>query len=176
MNFSLSYKSLKKSSVQGRRDRQQKLIARTQPGRGIQNFRQVHANFFHSATRHDRDPRLGRIEHVLRGIGSAVDRRAGKIGERMADETRIHSAIAIELFFKRKYHQRLRDILSQKANTSLPPRPELRAHVVHNGNAALAHLPRHTPVESRRVDHNGQIGLAPACLRDQLVKQSPDFR
>src|SRR5207302_7087804 len=90
-------------------------------------------------------------------------------------ETRIHATIAVELFFKRKYHQGLGHIFSQKSHTSLTPRPELRAHVIHNGNAALVHLPRHTPVESGRINDDGEVWPAAIGFKNQLVKQAPNF-
>ena len=73
----------------------------------------------------------------------------------MAHKRRVHSAIAIELFFEGKNYQRFVDVLAQQLDAPLPPRPELRADVVNHRNAALAHLPRHAPVEGRSVDDDG---------------------
>ncbi len=43
------------------------------------------------------------------------------------------------------------------ANPSLPPRPELRTDVIDDWNGTLAHLPRDSPIKSRRIDHDGEV-------------------
>src|SRR5271154_5015134 len=91
----------------------------------------------------------------------------------MANERSVHSAIAIELFFKGKNYESFIDILAQQADASLPPSPELRADVVNDGNAALAHLPRHPPVKCGRVDDHGEgraffIGRANQFLKERI--------
>ena len=93
----------------------------------------------------------------------------------MTDESRIDAAIPIKLFLKGKDHQRFVDVFAQQAHPSLAPRPELRANVIDDGNAALVHLARDAPVESGRVDDDGKIRFALVGLRNQLVKQAPDF-
>ncbi len=93
----------------------------------------------------------------------------------MADEGRIHSAVAVELFFKGKDHQRFVDVVADEAHASLAPCPELRCDVVDHRNAALLHLPGYAPVEGRRVDHDGEIGLALIGFFDQTPKQAIDF-
>ena len=112
---------------------------------------------------------------VLAGISCAINFRAGKICQRMSDESGIHSAIAVKLFFKRKDHQGLVDVFPQQAHPSLTPCPELRTHVIDDRNAALVHLPCNSPVERRRVNHNGEIGFALVRFSDQLVEQALDF-
>src|SRR5207245_1774496 len=66
--------------------------------------------------------------------------------------------------------------VAQKPHAPLAPSPELRTYVIHDRNSALFHLPRDTPVERRRIDHNREIGLAPVYFGNQFVEQSPDFR
>ena len=111
----------------------------------------------------------------MRAVGRAIYFRPGKIGERMADKSGIDAAIPIELLFEGKDHQGFVDILSQQAYPSLAPRPELRANIIDDGNAAFVHLAGNPPVERGRVDNDGQIGLALVGFRNQLVKQAPDF-
>src|ERR1035441_6329928 len=94
----------------------------------------------------------------------------------MADKRRVHSAIAIELFFERKNHQRFVDILAKQLHASLPPRPELRADVVNHWDAALAHLPRHAPIEGRSVDHDGQRRPFLIGRADQLSIEPKNLR
>src|SRR5271156_3746774 len=94
----------------------------------------------------------------------------------MADESRIHSTVAIKLFFKGKDHQRFVDIVADQADASLAPCPELRRNVVDHGNAALLHLPRYAPVEGGRVDHDGEIGFATVGFFDQKLKEAVDLR
>src|SRR5580692_11390855 len=93
----------------------------------------------------------------------------------MADEGRVDSAVVVELFFKGKDHQRFVDIVADKADASLAPGPELRRNVVDHGNATLLHLPSYAPVERRRVNDDGNIGLALVCFVDQMMKQAVDL-
>src|SRR5712691_4793663 len=94
----------------------------------------------------------------------------------MPDENSIHSPVPVKLFFKRKNYQRLIDVVTQQPHPPLPPRPKLRRNVVDHGNAALLHLPRHPPVKRGRVDDDGEIGLAPLSLGDQMPVQPVDLR
>ena len=84
----------------------------------------------------------------------------------MSDELRIDSAVSIKLFFEWKNHQSFIHILAQQPHPSLPPRPELRANVIHDWNPALLHLPRHTPVERRRINDHGQVRPSSIRLSD----------
>src|SRR5207249_11387876 len=122
-----------------------------------------------------RDPGFGGIERVLDRVAAAIDGRAGKIGKWVSDETRIHATTAVELFFKRKYHQSLGHIFSQKSHTSLTPRPQLRPPVIPNGNAALVHLARDAPVKCGGINDDGEIGPAAIGFNNQLAKQAPNF-
>src|SRR5208282_4255682 len=94
----------------------------------------------------------------------------------MADEGRVHSAIAIELFFEGKNHQRLVDILAQQLDASLPPRPKLWADVVNHSNAAPAHLPRHAPIEGRCVDDDGKRRTLLIGRTDQFSIEPKNLR
>src|SRR6185312_6587083 len=94
----------------------------------------------------------------------------------MADESGIHSAVAVKLLFEWKDNQCLIDILPQQFHSALAPGPELRAHVVDHGNASLAHLARDTPIECWGVDYHHQVGPARVGLGNESVKQTPDFR
>ena len=94
----------------------------------------------------------------------------------MPYKRRIHSAIAIELFFERKNHQCLVDILAQQLDASLPPRPELRADIVNNGNPVPPHLSCHPPVERRSVDDHGQCWSLLVCRSNQFFVESENFR
>src|SRR5580700_5347037 len=94
----------------------------------------------------------------------------------MADERRIDSTIAVKLLFKGKNHQRLVDVVTNKAHAPLAPRPELRRDIVDDRDAALLHLPRDAPVERRRIDHDCEIRLALVSFGDQMLEQSIDLR
>src|SRR5579862_3954286 len=93
----------------------------------------------------------------------------------MADEGRINSTVAVELFFKRKNHQSFRDVFTQQADASLPPCPELGAYVVDDRNSAFAHLTSYAPVEGGRVDDDGEIGMAFVSFRDHTAEASVDI-
>src|SRR5208282_5429490 len=94
----------------------------------------------------------------------------------MPDKRRVHSAIAIELFFKGKNDQRLVDILAQKFDPSLPPRPELRADVINDWNPAPAHLPRHAPVKGWSVDNDSERRALLIGRANQLLIESKNLR
>src|SRR5580704_11487547 len=94
----------------------------------------------------------------------------------MADEGGVDSAVTVELFFEWKYHQSFVDVVADQADASLTPCPELRRDIVDHWDAALLHLPRYAPVEGRRVDDDGEIGLALVGFFDQMSKQAVDLR
>src|ERR1039457_1341825 len=93
----------------------------------------------------------------------------------MADKRRVESSIAIELFFEGKDHQRLVDVLAQQLDASLPPRPELRADVVNDRNATLMHLPRHPPIEGRRIDDDGEYRTLCIGRATHIPGEAEDF-
>src|ERR1700693_3189806 len=93
----------------------------------------------------------------------------------MTDEGRVHSTVAIELFFKRKNHQRFIDVVAQQTHAPVAPCPELRRNVIHRRNAAPLHLPCHAPVEGRRVDDDGEIRLALVGFFDQVLIKTVDL-
>src|SRR5258705_13751600 len=94
----------------------------------------------------------------------------------MSDERRIYSVNAVEIFFEGKDHQRLVDVFAEQFHASLPPRPKLRTHVVHNRDAALAHLASHAPVERGRINDDGELWVLVIGGADQLSEESVDFR
>ena len=93
----------------------------------------------------------------------------------MADEDRIHSAVAVKLFFKRKNDESLVDVIAQQADASLAPRPELWRNVVDNRDAALFHLAGDAPIEGWRIDDDSEIGHTPAGFCNQMLVKSVDF-
>src|SRR5438270_4481217 len=99
----------------------------------------------------------------------------GQLRQEMTDENRVYSAVTIKLLFKGKNDQGLGNIFAQQFDAPLPPRPELRANVVHDGNSATVHLARYAPVEGWGINHDRQIRLAPVGFPDQVVKQAVDF-
>src|ERR1700689_5908936 len=94
----------------------------------------------------------------------------------MPDKSRIHASIAKELLFERNNHQRLVHILAKQTYAPLPPRPELRTHVIHHRNTAFVHLTRHSPVECWRINHDGEIGRVSVGGSDQLMKEPINLR
>ncbi len=116
-----------------------------------------------------------RVEMMLGSVVIAVDGRLRQVGQGMADKGGVHSAVAIELFFEWKDHQRFVDVFADEANASLAPCPELRRDVVDDWDAALLHLTRHAPVEGWRVDDDGEIGLALVGFLDQMLEQAVDL-
>src|SRR5438132_9709142 len=162
-------------ALQGGRNRQQEFERSVKLGRSFQHDRQVHANFFHPAARHERDPMFFWVELVLDGIIGTFDGRVRDLCEGMADERGIYAAVSIELFFKGKDDQRLCDIFAQESNPRLAPRPKLWANVIDDGNTPFVHLPGDPPVESGRVDDDGQISAAAVSFSDQAMKEAVDL-
>src|SRR6185437_16449391 len=78
--------------------------------------------------------------------------------------------------FEGEDHESLVDVLAQELDTSLTPRPELRAHVVHDRNTTLFHLTSDAPVERRRIDDDGHVWPMSIRLGNEPVEESPDFR
>src|SRR5262249_18156928 len=76
--------------------------------------------------------------------------------------------------FEGKNYQRFIDVLAQQADTSLPPCPELRTDVIHDGNVTLAHLASHSPIKRGRVDDDGQVGPASIGYCDQAMESGGD--
>src|SRR5271166_1710175 len=93
----------------------------------------------------------------------------------MSDEGGVDSAIAVELFFKRKDHERFVDVVAEQADSSLTPCPELRGDIVDGGDAALFHLAGDAPVEGGRVDDDGEVGLALVGFREEMFVEAVDF-
>src|SRR5579862_6849871 len=94
----------------------------------------------------------------------------------MAHERSVDATFAVKLFFEREDDQRLVDVVADQPDASLPPRPELGRDVIHGWNAALLHLPGHSPVERGGVDDNGEVRLAAVGLFNQVPIKSEDFR
>src|SRR5713226_5279412 len=124
---------------------------------------------------HESDPGLDMVERLLRGIVHARNFRRRQVRQRMSDKRRIHAVHAVEILFEGKDHQRLVDVLAQQLHSSLPPRPELRTHVVHDRDAALAHLARDAPVEGGGVDDDREFWLFVVDGADEFSKESIDF-
>ncbi len=49
--------------------------------------------------------------------------RDKEVGEGMADESRVHTAVAVKLFFEGENHECFGDVFSQQLDASLPPGP-----------------------------------------------------
>src|SRR5258707_9673859 len=94
----------------------------------------------------------------------------------MSDNRHIHAVNAIEVLLEGKDHQRLIDVLAEQLHASLPPRPELRADVVHHCDAALAHLAGYTPIEGRRVDDDSELRMFGISGADQFSEEPVNFR
>src|SRR5581483_482904 len=162
--------SLDEITIQGGRYRKQELVFVSEERCCLQDSRQIHANFFSAASRHESDPRLRKIKPVPGCVFLARNVGAGKLCQGMSDELGIDAPITIELLFKREDYQRLIDILAQEPYPSLSPCPELRADVVNDRDTTFLHLARNSPVECRRVNDDGEIRPPLVCFNDQFAK------
>ena len=156
MNIAIADQFFEERGLERARDRQEEFVVLSEFGGGFEDGGQVHPNLLAAAAGHEGDPGLRVVERLLRGIVHARNFRGGQIGQRMSDERCVYTVNAIEILFKREDHQRLVDVFAEKFDASLAPRPELRADVVHNRNAAFAHLASHSPVEGGSVDDDGE--------------------
>src|SRR5271170_6811968 len=126
----------------------------------FQDRGQVHAYFFDAASGQQRNPRFGNVEMRMRGVVVTFDRGVWEFGERMADESSVHAAIAVELLLEGKNYESFADVIADEADASLAPRPELWCNVIDRRDAAPFHLAGNAPVERRGIDDNGEVGLA----------------
>src|SRR3954469_18436177 len=94
----------------------------------------------------------------------------------MPHKASVHTALTIKLFLERKDDQGLVDVVANQPYPPLPPSPELRGDVIHSRNATLLHLPCYPPIKCRRIDDDGEIGLATVGLRDQVLVESKNLR
>src|SRR5579864_1668824 len=93
----------------------------------------------------------------------------------MTNKGRVHAAVAVEPFFKRENNEGLVDVIAEEAYASLAPGPELRRNVVDRGDAAAFHLAGDAPVESGRIDKDGEVRLAAVGFADQALVESQNF-
>src|SRR5271167_4936671 len=92
----------------------------------------------------------------------------------MSDELRFDATLAVERLLEREDHQHAAAVLPHKLDSSLLPRPELRAHVVNDRHAALVQLAGKAEVEVREVDEHTHVGGAPLSLVQHLVEAAID--
>ena len=95
----------------------------------------------------------------------------------MADELRTHAVLIVEALFERQQAQHQIDGFMDAARPALPPRPDLRTHVLHRRNAGGAQVARQAQIEFRRIDADehvrpGRQEQAPnACAQTQQPRQ-----
>ncbi len=103
----------------------------------------------------------------------AIDRHRHLIGERVPDEARACRIVRIELGFERQQAQHQVTAPSNGARATLPPRPDLRADILHRCNAARLEARREVQVERRRIDADKHRRLPGEQARQQHRAQPP---
>ncbi len=176
MNLSGSDNPAQKLAIQCWSDREQELVAGAEQRRRTEDRGKIHSDFLDAAAGHQRDPIFCWIQLMLRCVLRSPNRRGRKFRERMANKSRVDSAVAVELFFERKDHQRLVDVVAEEPHSSLPPCPELRRDIVHRGNTSPLHLASHSPVEGWGVDDDCEVRFPLVCFADKAAVQAKNFR
>ena len=87
----------------------------------------------------------------------AIDVHRNLVGQRMSDEGRAHTVLAIEIRLERKQAQDEVDCFADGARPSLPPRPDLGTHVLHGAQSLLLETPRESQVEFLEVDADEHV-------------------
>ena len=88
------------------------------------------------------------------------------VGERMADELRVDAVLRVELRLERQHAEHEVDGLADRRDARLPPRPDLRAHVLHGLVCRRASAPPRRAIEVLRVDADEHVGArALGCAR-----------
>ena len=106
-------------------DGEQKFVLASEQRGGLEDRRQVHADFLDAAAGHQGDPLFCRVEAELCRIVTALDGRLRQFRERMADEGRIHAAVAIELFLEREDDEGLVDVVADASARAPDAKPRI---------------------------------------------------
>src|SRR5690606_26456257 len=80
-----------------------------------------------------------------------VDLERNAIGKRMSDELRPHTMLVVEALLEGQQAQDEIDSLADRANTTLAPSPDLRAHVLNRRYAGGLDARRETQIELFRI-------------------------
>jgi hypothetical protein len=90
----------------------------------------------------------------------------------MPDVAHRYSVAAVEVHFEPEQDQHLAHPARDRLHPPLAPRPDLRAHVVDDGNAQLLQPPSEPQVEPRRVDQERGRRSPPLGLRQQIAEDA----
>ena len=88
---------------------------------------------------------------------AALDARR-QLDQRMADEFHRHTGGAIQIHFERKDHEHPVDVLLHRLHAAGPPRPQLRADVIHDRNPERVDRGHEPEVEVREIDRDEDVG------------------
>ncbi len=137
--------------------RQQIFRVARETARHLHHRRKVRLDLAPTRPRQQRNPRLVRIQVVMRCISLPRHRRQRSLRQRMTHELCIHPPASIKLFLERKNREHLRDPLLHPAQTPSFPGPKLRRHKPNHRNAQLLQDLSQPEVHIREVDQHRNI-------------------
>ena len=135
--------------------------------RGAREIRQDGVQLVPAAARQQRDDGAARIESNAGEELFARRRRGRDVEQRMPDPLHRNAGILVDLFFERKNHQDPIDEPLHGLHASRAPRPELRADVVHDGDAELPERAAESEVEVGKVDRDEDVRARGGGVGDQ---------
>src|ERR1017187_10316635 len=94
--------------------------------------------------------------------------------QRMADEFCLNSVISVERLFEGEDHQHPANVVLDKLDAVLLPRPQLRAYEEDNWNAQAMEFLCEPEVDFRKIDEHGNVGPAGADCLFQLAEFAGD--
>ncbi len=87
----------------------------------------------------------------------AIDFHRYGVGERVPDKFRVHAVLIVEALLEGQQAQYQVHGLVNAARAALPPRPDLRADVLHRRDAGGVQVARQAQIEFRRVDADEHV-------------------
>src|SRR4029077_5508583 len=136
---------------------------------GLAEYREMLANFGGAAARQDGDEFFVGIEVLLAEKRMAIERGAHRTYQRMADKFYGDPSVAVELFFKRKDAEGLREAAADYAHAPGSPGPELRADIINVSNAAPFEFAGEAEMEAGKVGEDSEGGLAALGFGDEAA-------
>ena len=94
----------------------------------------------------------------------------------MPDERDRHAGLLVERHLEGKDHQHAIDEPSDALDPRAPPRPELRADVVHDRHAELVNGPRQNQIEVRKINRNEDVRSLDLRRPNELPIETPRSR
>ena len=114
-------------------------------------------DFAQAAAGQQRDDGRALFQPSARRAADAIDLQRNLIGQRMADERRLHAVPRIELRLEGQQAQHQVNRLADGPHPPLPPGPHLRTHVLNRTQAFVLQLLCQPEIELRSIDADEHV-------------------